>query len=261
MPRTILLADDSVTIRKVVELTFSDTDIRVESVASGREALARLDALRPDLVLADVVMPGPSGYDVCRAVKASSRPVPVLLLTGTFEPFDPDQAKACGSDGHVTKPFDSRSLVERVEGLLAQGPATSPQTEDLEDMFDDLASPRPVEARDAEPSPPAAALRPAEPDSTHALAHATPTPAPLPVSLVEIPAVTAAPGGDLALTQGSAVATTLSPADIDAIARAVVARLSDRVLREIAWDVVPDLAEVVLRERIRELERDDRESS
>ncbi|HZN55421.1 MAG TPA: response regulator, partial [Candidatus Polarisedimenticolaceae bacterium] len=119
MPRTILLADDSITIRKVVELTFGDTDIRVESVGSGREAIERLRDLKPDLVLADVVMPGPSGYEVCRAVKKSVRPVPVLLLAGTFEPFDADQARACGSDGYVTKPFDARSLVERVEALLA----------------------------------------------------------------------------------------------------------------------------------------------
>ena len=120
MRRTILLADDSVTIRKIVELTFGETDIRVCSVASGREALERLDEIRPDLVLADVVMPGPSGYEVCRAVKASDRPVPVLLLAGTFEPFDAEMARACGSDGHVTKPFDSRLLIDRVERLLAQ---------------------------------------------------------------------------------------------------------------------------------------------
>ena len=69
------------------------------------------------------------------------------------------------------------------------------------------------------------------------------------------------PAEDAAVTERTSGVTTLSPADIDAVARAVVERLSDRVLREIAWDVVPDLAEVVLRERLRELERDDHESS
>jgi CheY-like chemotaxis protein len=123
MRRTILLADDSVTIRKIVELTFGGTDIRVESVGSGKEALERLKDLRPDLALLDVVMPGPTGYDVCRAIKASPRPVPVLLLAGTFEPFDAALARDCGSDGHVTKPFDARQLVERVETLLAAGSA------------------------------------------------------------------------------------------------------------------------------------------
>jgi DNA-binding response OmpR family regulator len=227
MRRTILLADDSVTIRKIVELTFSESDIRVESVASGREALERLDDLRPDLVLADVVMPGPSGYEVCRAIKASDRPVPVLLLAGTFEPFDAVQARACGSDGHVTKPFDSRQLVERIEQLLARGAARGASAErpkdgpdDLDAMFDSLAAPEHTEPIDA-PSQDAA---------------------PAPVEAVP-------------------EASTLTAADIDAIARRVVERMSDRVLREIAWDVVPDLAEIIVRERIRELERDERESS
>jgi DNA-binding response OmpR family regulator len=231
MRRTLLLADDSITIRKIVELTFSESDIRVESVASGREALERLQDLRPDLVLADVVMPGPSGYEVCRAIKESDRPVPVLLLAGTFEPFDAVQARACGSDGHVTKPFDSRQLVERVEGLLARGnaPTASPErrpgppVDDLEAMFDDLAAPEPPGTIDAQP--------------------ADETPAPLEID---------APGS----TEAAAESPTLTAADIDAIARRVVERMSDRVLREIAWDVVPDLAETIVRERIRELERE-----
>ena len=129
MRRTILLADDSVTIRKIVELTFSDTDIRVCSFASGQEALDRLSDVRPDLVLADVVMPGLSGYDLCRVIKTSDRPVPVLLLAGTFEPFDAGQARECGSDGHVTKPFDSRLLVARVEELLARPDEPANQVE------------------------------------------------------------------------------------------------------------------------------------
>jgi len=110
--------DDSVTIRKVVELTFHDTDIRVESTGNGREALLRIAATKPDLVLADVIMPEPSGYEICRAVKSSDHPVPVLLLAGAFEPFDPERAKECGADGHVVKPFESRSLLERALALL-----------------------------------------------------------------------------------------------------------------------------------------------
>jgi CheY-like chemotaxis protein len=227
MRRTILLADDSVTIRKIVELTFGGTDVRVESVGSGREALERLQDLRPDLALLDVVMPGPSGYEVCRAIKTSSRPVPVLLLAGTFEPFDAALARECGCDGHVTKPFDARQLVERVEQLLAVGSAPPPAphlpSDDLEAMFDDLAAHKHSE--------PAVALQAEEP----------PQPEPAPVSAQD--------------------GISLSPAEIDAIARRVVERLSERVLREIAWDVVPDLADVIVRQRIRELERDESSSS
>jgi hypothetical protein len=79
--------------------------------------------------------------------------------------------------------------------------------------------------------------------------------------------IDAPPAGDLpsprtyAATEATSETPSLNPADIDAIARRVVERLSDRVLREIAWDVVPDLADIIVRERIRELERDERESS
>ena len=104
MPHTILLADDSVTIRRVVELAFQDTDIHVDAVGSGSEAMDRLAASAPDLVLADVVLPSPSGYDLCRAIKRSERPVPVLLLRGAFEPFDERRASVCGADGSVIKP-------------------------------------------------------------------------------------------------------------------------------------------------------------
>jgi CheY-like chemotaxis protein len=120
MMHSILVADDSATIRKVIELTFSDTGYRVECVAGGAEALARLAVTSPDLVLADVVMPEPTGYEICRRVKASGRPVPVLLLAGTFETFDHEEARACGADGCLLKPFDSRILLDRVQSLLAQ---------------------------------------------------------------------------------------------------------------------------------------------
>ena len=89
----ILLADDSLTIQKVVELTFSDAETRLMAVGSGDKAVQALDEFQPDIVLADVVMPGLTGYDVCESVKR--RPggafVPVVLLTGTFEPFDRSQ--------------------------------------------------------------------------------------------------------------------------------------------------------------------------
>ena len=111
MPKMILLADDSLTIRKVVELTFTDSDIRVVSVGSGQEALERLETLEPDLVLADVVMPEPSGYEICERVKASRRPVPVLLLAGTFEPFDEEIAERFGV-GNI-RTFIQRAIQEK----------------------------------------------------------------------------------------------------------------------------------------------------
>jgi CheY-like chemotaxis protein len=122
MSRRILLADDSVTIQKVIELTFMDEDFAVTAVSNGDEALAQLVSVAPDLVIADVHMPGASGYEVCRRAKAWRPALPVLLLVGTFEPFDEGETAAAGADAHLKKPFDSQELLTLVQDLLARAP-------------------------------------------------------------------------------------------------------------------------------------------
>jgi CheY-like chemotaxis protein len=217
MSKSILLADDSATIRKVVDLIFSDTDYHIESVATGADALARIEILRPDLVLADVVMPGPTGYEICRTVKASSRPVPVLLLAGTFETFDHEQARECGADGCLLKPFDARTLLDRVASLLAEREAVNSSA---------------VELVEPAPEPPVAPkpVPPIAPEPQEAAARVVPVADP---------------------------PSTLDPEMVDSIAEAVVRRLSDEVVRELAREVLPRVAERVVRERIRELENED----
>jgi len=120
MPKKILLADDSVTIQKVVELTFAEGDYEVTSVGNGRAALEKLKESRPDILLCDIIMPEVSGYEVAEFVKRNPTysAIPVILLTGTFEPFDEEKARLSGADTFITKPFDSRMLVEKVESLL-----------------------------------------------------------------------------------------------------------------------------------------------
>ncbi|HEY8122703.1 MAG TPA: response regulator [Myxococcota bacterium] len=121
MPKTLLLADDSVTIQKVVGISFASEDIKLVTVDNGTAAIAKAKELRPDIVLADVVMPGLNGYEVCRQIKADPalRHIPVLLLTGTFEAFDEARAREAGSDGHITKPFEAQALVDFVNARLA----------------------------------------------------------------------------------------------------------------------------------------------
>jgi CheY-like chemotaxis protein len=122
MPKKILLADDSITIQKVVELTFSDGDYEVTAVNNGARAVQKLAEMRPDIILSDIIMPEKNGYEVCEYVKSHPdyRNIPVVLLTGTFEPFDPDRAEKAGCDAVVTKPFESQSLIHKVEELIAQ---------------------------------------------------------------------------------------------------------------------------------------------
>ncbi|MGH9457178.1 MAG: response regulator, partial [Thermoanaerobaculia bacterium] len=120
MAKKILLADDSITIQKVVELTFSDGDYEVVAVNNGSKAIAKLDEWRPDIILSDIIMPEKNGYEVCEFVKSHPdyKSIPIILLTGTFEPFDPDRAERAGCDAVVTKPFESQSLIHKVDELI-----------------------------------------------------------------------------------------------------------------------------------------------
>jgi CheY-like chemotaxis protein len=120
MPKTLLLADDSVTIQRVIELTFAHEDIRVVSVSDGRRAVQWLEGEWPDIVLADVDVPDVDGYELASYVKSSPRlkDVPVLLLAGAFEPVDQDRLRAIGCDGVLVKPFEPQQLISRVKALL-----------------------------------------------------------------------------------------------------------------------------------------------
>jgi CheY-like chemotaxis protein len=116
----LLLADDSVTIQRVVELTFSGEDVQVVTVGDGEQAIARIPIERPDIVLADIGMPKRSGYDVSAFVKG--RPdlahIPVLLLAGAFEPVDDARARQVKCDGVLVKPFEPQQVVARVRELV-----------------------------------------------------------------------------------------------------------------------------------------------
>lgn len=332
MAKTILLADDSVTIQKVVALTFMDEDYDVQAVSDGSEAMRRFAALAPALVIADVHMPGLSGYEVCRQVKQSSPGTPVLLLVGTFEPFDEAKAVEVEADGHLKKPFDSQDLLSRVAALVGRQPAAPPAVAppppapapEAASPFDVLSSP--FELEEAYPEPVAVASDPfpsfehaaddvfelepevaapdlatqqqvaynfggqsAEPIETalfepviepaapvaeeavvwpHELA-VEPEPAARaePVSRSElpwlsIPASAPAPVAEPVAAEPVAAVPVaasngrpeLSDADIDRIARRVADLVAEKIVREVAWEVIPDLAEIAIRERIQELE-------
>lgn len=128
MAKKILLADDSLTIQKVVELTFSDSEYDLVCVSNGQRALDKVGEQMPDLILADVVMPEKNGYEVCEAIKANpaTSRIPVVLLSGTFEPFDRERAERLGCDAIVSKPFDSQQLLRQVEALLERDRSNVP---------------------------------------------------------------------------------------------------------------------------------------
>jgi CheY-like chemotaxis protein len=258
MARTILLADDSVTIQKVVELTFMDEDFRVVAVGTGTEALERLSEIAPQVVIADVHMPGADGYEVCARSRQLFPAVPVLLLVGTFEVFDAEQAASVGASGHLKKPFDSQELLRRVRELLAAPPPAPPRAAPAPVVAEPLWQPEPEPAAAWEPAPPSLGDWSFESSADTFEAGTAPGLEPEPAALPSIGSPSAPPFTKAAAephreaTGGNG--SPLSEADVDRIARRVVELLGDRVVREVAWEVVPDLAEVLLKARIRELE-------
>jgi CheY-like chemotaxis protein len=122
VPYTLLLADDSVTIQRVIELTFADEDVTVVAVSDGDQAIERLEASPPDIVLADIGMPGKNGYEVAQYMRQSPKlaHIPVVLLTGAFEPVDQARANEAGCDGVLAKPFEPQMVISRVKELLAR---------------------------------------------------------------------------------------------------------------------------------------------
>ena len=122
MPHKLLLADDSVTIQRVIELTFADEDVDVVAVGDGQQAILRAQADRPDIVLADVGMPERDGYEVAAFIKGTPAlaHIPVLLLTGAFEPIDEARARAVGCDGVLVKPFEPQMVISRVKDLISR---------------------------------------------------------------------------------------------------------------------------------------------
>lgn len=131
--RKLLLADDSITIQKVVALTFADEGIEVLAVSNGADAVEVLEEFAPDVVLADVYMPKMTGLQVCDYIKRNDKlkHIPVMLLVGSFEPFEEAEARRVGADDTLTKPFQSiRTLLGRVGVLLGRdsAPASSAQS-------------------------------------------------------------------------------------------------------------------------------------
>jgi CheY-like chemotaxis protein len=353
--RKLLLADDSATIQKVIDLTFADEGVRVVAVGNGQEAIEKLLEVEPDIVLADVFMPSPNGYEVCEYVKNNEKlkHIPVMLLVGSFEPFDEAEARRVGADDILTKPFQSiRRLIDRVGALVTSPPpvekesptAELPKVEepdeeafmdtyDLEvttadtlpleqalteneheveqpvaateslpreekmetetrndsqsdsDVLLDLGEPAPAWAAeeeefvldlDDEPAPAYAA--PArtfiEPQVTQAAAavggyessyqpevhssfadtqevpYASSVPSVSEVAVEPEPEPIFAQPEPAAAPAAAFSADQLTPEMIDAIARRVVEMMSDKVVREIAWEVVPDLAELLIKQQL-----------
>src|SRR5262245_888346 len=285
MPYTLLLADDSSTIQRIVELTFAGEDISVVAFSDGEHAIASLDRAVPDIVLADVGMPGRSGYEVSRYIKNSPplAHIPVLLLTGAFEPLDQAKALEAGCDGILIKPFEPQFVINRVKELLKKSQPGSKEDEveqyfeELDRAFANLSTTPPPAAVEEEPPPSAAQASPVVAErhahatgaggvatSVAAAAIADPSPRPAaPAPVVAPPSLTEAFAALLAAERSGGTFQRPVPAPVAASAPAlpddeliervalrVLEQLSDTVVRETVADIVQSTTERLIREAI-----------
>ena len=115
----ILLVDDSPHAQRMGERILSDEGYEVVTVSNADSALIRLDDVDPDVVLADTVMPGRTGYEICQYLKMSPRHrhVRVILTAGVLEPLDEEHARRVEADGTLKKPFEASALMAAVKPL------------------------------------------------------------------------------------------------------------------------------------------------
>jgi CheY-like chemotaxis protein len=255
----ILLADDSITIQKVAGIIFGGEEYSLTVVDNGKAAVEKAREINPDVLLIDALMPGMSGYEVCEAVRATPliSTKPILLLTGSFEPFDEAKAKSCGADDYLAKPFESQQIVTKVKELIELGSSRTLASVVAEQ---DSIIPPPV---------PEVVNKPAAVDDIWGAYTEPVEPAPAASTTAEVSQVEKGIGSQwipvheetFAFKEESAVEQSAAAVPVAAIPAALteerlreaLAAVSKDVIERIVWEVVPDLAEVLIKEAIRKI--------
>ncbi len=259
MTLKLLVADDSVTIQKIIGLAFSAEDAVIESVSSGDAAMDAVKVFKPDVVFADVFMPGYNGYEVCERIKNDTdlSNTPVILLVGTFEPFDESEASRVRCDAHLTKPFDTSEMIETVRSLV--GDKMMPQYGENSDYSPAKDTQSSMASNSDSPGARVKGfVNPGVWDSylsdssvLEIFGQETRIAANALVSLKADKATADASPSDAgakSLESGDPLSEKL----LNIIVDRVVRRISSDVIREVAWDVVPELSEVLIRRVIEE---------
>jgi CheY-like chemotaxis protein len=288
VPTKILVADDSATMRRVLEMTFAGEDASIVTVENGESAVAKAADFAPDVVFADISMNGIDGYEVARRIKSnpSLGKTAVIVMASQHHPYDDGKGRAAGVDDHISKPFDTQSVIDRVGQVLgrprqsAMGIAEPRAAAPAAPM--PAARPAPVAAAPVAAPPargPATATRmgigavplqaapppkpapqplpatPARPQATVPMVPATtarptnaPAPAATPAAPVARPAASAAVTAEFA---GKLSGLGLTKEQVEG-----VLAISREVIEQVVWEVVPDLAEQLIREEIKRLTAD-----
>lgn len=287
MPVKILVADDSVTMRKIMELTFAGEAAEVVAVESGQAAVQKAHEFQPDLVFADLSMSGMDGYGLSSAIKnvAGLANTAVIVMASQHQAYDEAKGTDAGVDDHIVKPFDSQVVIDKVAEVLKR-----PRMIPAGGAPAAVAAP-PAPQAPAPPAPPAAPAAPAAPKmpkhtvafgagmvkpppppkkaparpvlelaeeevtaTVPEVANQRPRPVSRPTPVAQAAAPTPATGVAAAATAPTGdMADKLSGLGLDQAQIAGVLALSREVIEQVVWEVVPDLAETIIKEEIRRL--------
>jgi CheY-like chemotaxis protein len=255
----LLAVDDSKTIRKVLEITFAGEEFNTVLAANADEALSLVRSNAPAVALVDAALGSVSGYDLCQQIKAQSPGTAVIVLSSKQQPYDKGRGGAAGADDFMDKPFDTQQLIDKVKTVAknaaSRAPAAVPQpvaapvqavpvapAQAAPAAPDASRSPMRAQtlAYGQSPSPPAAAATP------RAVAAPAPAPAPAPAAAVASSAANSVVGdGQLAQALEGLGLSSEQVQGVLALSRDVVER--------VVWEVVPTLAEALIKEELQRL--------
>jgi DNA-binding response OmpR family regulator len=128
MPVSLLLIEDDVRLQELLQEYLAPFGCETRAVGDGAAGLAALDARKPDLVILDVMLPGMNGFEVCRAIRKRSS-VPIIMLTARGDVMDRVAGLEIGADDYLSKPFEPRELVARIQTVLRRMGAGSKQAQ------------------------------------------------------------------------------------------------------------------------------------
>lgn len=277
MSKKLLLVESSATIQKAVSLCLSQTEFEIIPVKVLSDTVSKTQSVHPDVIAIDVVGDNGAGYEICEQLKTTPGldAIPVLLMAGTAVPLDAAKASACGADDNIQKPFDSQIFLEKVfalAGLAAPTPLPGVLVRRPKNSVAPASSPAPAKPAIAAPVPPP----PAPTSTSKRMPIGSPVPPPAPMSGMSRPPmapvgkasrppmapVTGAPSAPRPpMTPG--VRPPMPPASRppmipphvqEQFIRAAMQRVSRDVLEKVVWEVVPRLAETLIREQLEKMD-------
>jgi len=239
-------------MRKVLGITFATDEFEAVLAESPQQAMSQLDQLRPDMVLLDVTLGEVNGYDLCRQVKSRVPGTPVMILSSRQQPYDPVRGAEVQADDFIDKPFDTQQLRDKVKKLVATNGARAVPAKASPTAAPLRPASIPRTPPPAMPPPPTAAPAARPPAPSHGRGAPLNTPVPPP------PPVTYAQGavGNAVASNGAALKARLEGLDLTADQVQAVLALSREVIERVVWEVVPVLAETLIKEEIQRLTRE-----